>query len=202
MSKKAILPIIIFVLFMISLIFVGIYIHNKKQEEEFLMLKQKYEPLNSLNLQELDKMPNDKFRETLKLYDDYRHDIRIREGKNDKILSIVPNIDKISQGIGKVIVKRDKEKRRKFKLEKENKNYERFLRECKRITDENIIKEKLARLDTIREIENNRESNSLSVGNSISSLIEPNELKAGDGITEEEVKERKEFIEFFKSFCD
>ena len=188
MSKKAILPIIIFVLLMISLILAGIYIYNKKQEEDFLMLKQKYESLNRVNLRELEKLSTDELKKIGNLYNDYREDIRIRKGKDDRIETIVLNYDKLSSALGKEFSKRDREKRRKIKLENENKNYERFLRECKRITDENIIKEKMARLDTIREIEKNRESNSLSVGDSFVSLIEPNELKAGDGITEEEVK--------------
>ena len=194
MGKK-IVAILIFICIVAGLISLVIYNVNKSKEEDFLMLKQKYEPLNSVNLKELDKFSSDEFKKIMTLYDNYREDIHIREGKDDRVKTIVPNIEELSRAFGKEASKRDREKKRKFKLEKENKNYERFLREVKGITEEKIIKEKLARLEVIRE----REKNSSSGDVFTFSDDDSDNLKAGNGITEDEVKERKEFKEYCKS---
>ena len=71
----------------------------------------------------------------------------------------------------------------------------RFLKEVKGITDEKIIKEKLTRLDIIRNRELNSGSNELFT----ISGDDSDDLKAGNGITEDEVKERKEFKEYRKT---
>ena len=191
--------ILIFICIVVFLILVCIYNVNRAKEEEFLKLKQKYEPLNTVDLLNLDKMTPEEFKKTRDLWQEYFGLRRTSEGKNDEIKKIVPDFDGLCRAINKEAARRDREKRIKFKLERENKNYERFLKEVKGITDEKIIKEKFARLEIIRK----REQNSAPRGVfTISGYDDSDNLKAGNGITEDEVKERKEFKEYCNSLND
>ena len=115
------------------------------------------------------------------IYGEYYHNetVATKEFK-EFLMELVKRIDK-------EVMKRDLEKKRKYKLARENKHYERFLREVKGITDEKSIKEKFARLEFIRE----------SMNKDVFG-----ELHAGNGISEDEVKEMEEFKEYSDSLYD
>ena len=138
MGKKIL---IIVVLFLVSSL--GAWgFEQEMSESEDLMLKQKYEVLDQLNVEELKNMSSESFNSIRNLFNEYFSYTRDKNNR-ERIETLLPNIPKKIKGFGDEAKRRDIEKKSKIRKNYTEQNYERFLREIKDIKDENTINQKM-----------------------------------------------------------
>ena len=107
---KNIVAFLIIICMVVAIISVGIYNINKAKEEEFLRLKEKYEPLNTVDILNLNRMTPEEFKKIKDLWSEYFDIRKSSEGKNDEIKKIVPDFEKLCNSLNKETARRDRER--------------------------------------------------------------------------------------------
>ena len=139
-SLKLISICVLIVIFFSSIIGFLIYKINKNEE---LLLKQKYETLNTVDISKIETMSPGELKNLSHLIDDYSEELRRNKENDEFIKSLVPRFGEIRRAFSKYVSKRDMAKKKEYKKKRKIEEYRQHLREEEGISDESIINQKV-----------------------------------------------------------